>query len=194
MTAILMASGFSKRFGGANKLLYPFRGKALVLYTLELVSAGGLFENIFFVTAFDAAAALAARFKGITIIRNANPERGQRESIRLGVEAAEKTVDFEDGHYIFFPCDQPFLDGESLQLILNARRRSHIVQPFYRGEKGSPVLFSRTFGAELAALAPGEHGRDIIKKYPDKLIRVDTPPREGPSPLTDIDDPEMLAR
>jgi molybdenum cofactor cytidylyltransferase len=206
---ILMASGFSRRFGGENKLLVPFRGKALARHTLDLACglAAGRdschIERIFFITADDAVAALA-RDLPVIVVRNTRPELGQRESIRLGVKAARsaeaEAAPFFPGYYLFCPCDQPFLDDAALRRILGARKPGHIVQPVCRGEPGNPALFSDAFGEDLLHLGPGERGRDIIKRYPEKVIRADIPPLPASapfpnlSPLADIDESGTLAK
>jgi molybdenum cofactor cytidylyltransferase len=193
VAAILMASGFSRRFGEKNKLLEPFRGKPLARHTLELAAglAASFAGGIFFVVPDQETAALAGGLAGPEVVWNEAPEKGQRESIRLGLEAAGNAA----AYYMFFPCDQPFLDAASVGLILGARRQGRIVQPCCRGGRGSPVLFCRSFRDELLSLGPGEHGRDIIGRHPDRLITIDIPCRPGgPSPLTDIDDPETLLR
>jgi CTP:molybdopterin cytidylyltransferase MocA len=252
-----MASGFSRRFAPENKLLVPFRGKPLARHTLDLVLGMDCFTRVFFVAARDETAALARDGpERLRVIRNGHPERGQRESIRLGVEAASagngssggaasggglpcpgadpaadyrtcsitrlvisqvlrffrlkpcKTASFngncsetevsEQLYYMFFPCDQPFLDAAVVRCIVEARRPGVIVQPCYRGTPGNPALFSGAFREELLALGEGEHGRDIINRHPESLVRVEIAPPgalpfPAPSPLTDIDDPETLA-
>jgi molybdenum cofactor cytidylyltransferase len=186
-----MASGFSRRFGERNKLFESFRGKPLARHTLELAAglASSFAGGIFFVVPDEATASLADGLAGPVVVRNQAPERGQRESIRLGLEAAGSST----AYYMFFPCDQPFLDAGAVGLILGARRRGRIVQPRCLGERGSPVLFCRNFRDELLNLGPGEHGRDILWRHPDCLITIDLPCRPGaPTPLMDIDDPESL--
>jgi molybdenum cofactor cytidylyltransferase len=193
VAAILMASGFSRRFGEKNKLLEPFRGKPLARYTLELAAglAASFTGGIFFVVASEETAALAEGLSGIIVIRNAAPERGQRESIRLGLEAAGDSA----AYYMFFPCDQPFLSAEAIGLILEDRRPGLIVQPRCRNEPGSPVLFCRSCRDELCNLAEGERGRDIILRLPSLVSRVDIPCPPGfSSPLTDIDSPEAFVQ
>jgi molybdenum cofactor cytidylyltransferase len=202
-----MASGFSKRFGEKNKLLAPFRGKPLARHTLDLVCGLNCFSRVFFVAAEDAVLALAGGLP-VTLVRNGRPERGRRESIRLGLEAAlggsgspGPTISGgpDPGYYMFFPCDQPLLDATAVRRILEARRPGVIVVPSYRGEPGSPVLFSGAFREALLNLGEGEQGRDLIRRRPESLIRVEiAPPGDPPfpdiSPLTDIDDPQTLAQ
>jgi molybdenum cofactor cytidylyltransferase len=182
INAILMASGFSKRFGSANKLLAPFRGKPLARHTLELVCGLNIFDRIFFIAADDEVAALAEDLP-VTVIRNSAPGKGQRESVRLGVAAGGAD------YFMFFPCDQPLLDGETVKRIIGAGRKSLIVQPCFNGVPGNPSLFSGTFRDELLSLGEGEHPRDIRKRHPDALITIEAATYLS---LIDIDDPAAL--
>jgi molybdenum cofactor cytidylyltransferase len=197
-----MASGFSKRFGEENKLLAPFRGKALARHTLDLVCGLGGLYRIFFVAAEDAVLALAEGLP-LSPVRNGHPERGQRESIRLGLRAAgrggpgdgEDPAGAED-YYLFFPCDQPLLDAATVRRVMEARRPGCMVQPRYRGEPGNPVLFSGAFREELLGLAPGERGRQVIARHRERLIALELTEFPHPpswNPLADIDDPRALA-
>jgi molybdenum cofactor cytidylyltransferase len=187
-----MASGFSKRFGDTNKLLASFRGKPLARHTLDLVCGLDCFSRIIFAAAEDPVLALAGGLP-VTAVRNEHPERGQRESIRLGLEANPAAE-----WYMFFPCDQPLLNAAVVRRVVAARRPGHIVLPCCRGEPGNPVLFSGLFRDELLTLGQGERGRDIIRRHSESLIRLEIAPIPGlpfpGSPLTDIDDPRTLAR
>ena len=187
-SAILMASGFSRRFGSQNKLLFPFQGKPLAKYTLDLVcKMNNRFRGIFFVTADKEVASLAQGLP-VTLIHNSAPEKGRAESARLGVEAAGKT-----DYYLFFPCDQPFLDEETVKLILAARQPGRIVEPYFKDSQvcqgsmvcqGSPGLFSADFSEELLALRPGENPQLIKTRHPKAVISVEI---ENRLALLDID-------
>jgi molybdenum cofactor cytidylyltransferase len=182
IAAILLASGFSRRFGNENKLLVPFRGKPLARHTLELVCGFNCFNEVIFVTADERVAALAAGLP-VTHIHNAAPEKGRRESVRLGVQAAG-----EAAYYFFFPCDQPLLDTETIAGIIAARQPGKIAQPRFRGETGgSPALFSSVFRNELLTLGENEKPNTIKARHPDALVMVET---ADLLVLTDIDTPE----
>lgn len=176
--AVLMASGFSRRFGGEDKLLFPFRGKPLARHTLELVCGlGPVFRRILFVAAKEEVKALAEGLP-VKVIHNAAPEKGQRESVRLGVAASEAD------YYLFFPCDQPLLDPETVRRILDARLPGCIVEPRFNGQGGTPCLFSSRFREELLSLEAGEHPRDIKSRHQEAVIPVIL---EDPALLFDID-------
>lgn len=190
--AILMASGFSKRFGGGNKLLVPFRGKALARHALDLVCGMDCFNGIFFVAASEPVAALAAALP-LELIRNTAPEKGQRESVRLGVEAAGAALgpQRDAAWYLFLPCDQPLLDAATLRLILDARQPGRIVEPRFQGEPGNPCLFSAAFHDELISLGEGETPRLIKARHPEAVIPLEI--SNAPA-LADVDRPEDLER
>ncbi|MDR2397187.1 MAG: nucleotidyltransferase family protein [Spirochaetaceae bacterium] len=180
--AILLASGFSRRFGAVNKLLVPFRGKPLARHTLDLVCAMKSFRRIFFITATSEVQTLA---EGLPVqgIHNEHPEQGQRESIRLGVQASQGL------YYMFFPCDQPLLQADTVRRLLCLRQPGAIVQPAFQGQPSSPALFSSVFRAELLSLGPGAHPRDIKNRRPEAVITAVL--TEGAS-LRDIDAPAAL--
>jgi CTP:molybdopterin cytidylyltransferase MocA len=180
-----MASGFSERFGRKNKLLVDFRGKPLARYTLELAVAINFSGGIFFTASSREVAALASDFGVVRVLENTAPEKGLRESVRLGVEAAGT----EPEYYLFFPCDQPFLDAVSVYPILDARAPGRIVEPRYNGKPGNPCLFSAAFREELLSLNEGETPRLLKSRHPHALRGVEI---INPLALEDIDDEESL--
>ncbi|MDL2295007.1 nucleotidyltransferase family protein [Ruminococcaceae bacterium OttesenSCG-928-D13] len=180
--AILMASGFSTRFGGQNKLLLPVGGVPMARHTLNLACGIPRFGRVFFVCAEPAVAALAEGLPA-TVLHNDNPAAGQRRSIALGVEASQA-----DG-YLFFTCDQPLLDAATVSAILEKAAPGAIVTPTHGGKPGSPVFFAADYRAELLALPPGGHARDIKKRHPERVVSVAI---DSPLPLCDADTPDAL--
>lgn len=175
--AILMASGFSKRFGDENKLTKKFNGIPLAQYTLQLVCDSRLYQNIYFITAEPEVAALCNGYS-VHLLQNTNPKRGQCESIRLGSQASK--ADFLH----FFTCDQPLLTQNVLQTILAHKQAKMITQPIYQNHPASPILFSNYFKPELMELKDGESGKNIKNRYPNSIISVEF---DTPYILEDID-------
>lgn len=186
VAAILLASGTSERFGSQNKLLTPFRGKPLARYTLELASGMDFRGGIFFVTSSCDVSALAADLRSVKLLKNPSPEKGLCETVRLGVEACP-----DADYFIFFPCDEPFLDAVTVQRILDEREPGFIVEPRCRGMPGNPCLFSALFREELLSLADGETPRLIKARHPQELRVVEV---TNPVILKDMDDRESFER
>ena len=194
VAAILLASGYSKRFGGRNKLLIPFGGKPLARHTLELAASIGFVGGIFLITASDEVAALASGLCAVEVIRNRAPEKDLRESVRLGVLAGAAAE-----YWLFFHCDQPFLDAGTVSRILACREPGRIVEPRFSGQcrssasgrPGNPCLFSAAFRGELLSLGERETPRLIKARHPELVRAVEVP---NPLILEDIDDEETFAR
>ncbi len=180
--AVLMASGFSRRFGEENKLLAPFMGKPLLHYPLTLLCNCGMFRTIFVVAHDHEVKQLAKQFP-VTVLHNSHPQHGSGESVRLGVQAS--LADY----YMFFPCDQPLLNKETIHTLIKQRKPACIVQPCYENRVGSPVLFSSFFREELCSLAQDEPPRNVLKRHPNALIQVAL---ANEFPLLDVDTPEDL--
>jgi molybdenum cofactor cytidylyltransferase len=205
--AIILAAGFSSRFVSPgvkkkqNKLLVPFGRygepkKPLVLHTLDLACSMSCFEKVFLIYSENKIASLAENYP-VTVIYNPAPEKGQGESVRLGVLAADEATgasclaENEPVYYFFLPCDQPLLDIAALRLILDAACPGCIVTPQIKGRPFSPCLFSATFRDELLALKPGEYPRMLKSRHPQSIITVEP---DNPALFADIDTPGDLKR
>ena len=163
--AILMASGFSRRFGGGDKLLHPFKGRPLASHALELACGMAEFERVIFVAASDEVARLAAGTRAV-VVRNVSPDRGMRESVRLGVGESRAR------YYCLFPCDQPLLDADTVRVILARARPGAIVEPVAGGTRRSPSLFASEFRGDLLTIPPGGNGRLIKERNRDAIVPV----------------------
>ena len=89
ITAVILASGFSKRMG-CNKLLLPVEGKAMIAHVFDAVRQAG-FEQTVVVTGFDSIAQLAVG-NGFQAVDNDSPEIGQSHSVVLGVQKTSQSA------------------------------------------------------------------------------------------------------
>jgi molybdenum cofactor cytidylyltransferase len=189
IAAILTASGYSRRFGKENKLLYLFKGKPLAWHTLELVTRMNRFNPVVFVAAKPEVATLAKDAgiahpdADIRVVLNNRPERGLRESVRLGVLAAGN-ADF----YAFFPCDMPWLDAATVSAVLARAAPGKIVRPVHNGQPGNPCVFAADFRDALLSLETGERPRNIQQRRPECVVSVEI---ANSAPLADIDRPRQ---
>lgn len=179
---VLLASGFSRRFGGKNKLLHPFQGKTLLARALELACSLQLGGKAILVHAAPEVAEAARDFPALAV-RNDRPDRGICESVRLGVLASSAA------HYLFLPCDQPLLDAATVDAVVSRRHPGGIVVPTHAGQPGNPVLFSSFFREELLTLPDGDSPRLLKKRHADRVVYVNI---NSPFPLRDADTEEAL--
>ena len=89
ITAVILASGFSKRMG-CNKLLLPVEGKAMIAHVFDAVRQVE-FEQTVVVTGFDSIAQLAVG-NGFQAVDNDSPEIGQSHSVVLGVQKTSQSA------------------------------------------------------------------------------------------------------
>jgi CTP:molybdopterin cytidylyltransferase MocA len=92
---------------------------------------------------------------------------------------------------MFFPCDQPLLDQETVRLLIDSARPGYITEPVCPGGNHSPSLFSASFLEELLAMKKGEHPRLLKTRHPQSLITVEI---ANPALLADVDTLEDLAK
>lgn len=155
ITAIVMASGFSKRMG-LNKLLMKYNDKFLIEYTLEKISQCDFVEKII-VTQYEEIEKLTNNFK---VVINENAHKGQSESIKLGVKSSEKC----DG-YMFFVADQPLINQKDIEKLIRVFRenKDFIVIPKYKEKRGNPVIYPSLYKEEILRLEGDKGGKSIIK-------------------------------
>lgn len=185
LTAILMASGRSTRFG-SNKLLSAFQGRPLIDTIFDRFPAE-LFQRTVVVTRY-APVAISAAQRRFSVAENDDETGDPSITIRLGMEAADLGAD----GCLFLVCDQPLLRPESIRALTEAfAKEPGIYALSYQGTRGNPVLFPRKLFEELRGLAPGQSGGAVIEAHLPLLRLVEA---KDPMELLDVDTPEALEK
>lgn len=181
VTAIILASGYSKRMG-ENKLLLSYNNKLIIEYVLEAVIASP-FSDILLVGREENVLNLA-KGRGIRTVVNSKAYLGQSQSVRLGVENSAKA----DG-YMFFTGDQPFIDKNTIEILINEfyKDKKKIIAPIFKERRGSPVIFPESFRNELLRLEGDQGGRAIINNNLNSVKFVEL---QNPKVFLDIDTKE----
>ena len=114
VTAVLMASGFGRRYGG-NKLLDNLNGKPLYRHALDhIVQALGE-DELIVVTQYEEIFR-QVREMGIRAVMNRQAAEGISASIRLGTERAlQERPEKTDPVLLFFAADMPYLSAEEIR-------------------------------------------------------------------------------
>lgn len=185
IAAVLMASGFGKRFG-SNKLLADYNGRPLIETVLDNLPAERFFR-VAVVTRY-AEIAVAAAERRFSIVEN-DREDDPAETIRLGVEALPAGVDGA----LFLVCDQPRLRPETICALCDAffRTPERIVAPVCEGARRNPVIFPRSLFPDLASLPPGKGGGYVVER---RRALLETVEFHCPEEFFDADTPEALAK
>lgn len=181
--AVLMASGFSVRFG-SNKLLQQVDGASMIERTMASIPPQ-LFDRAAVVSPYPEILSLAEK-RGYLPVPNPDAAQGQSASLRLGLA---RLTDM-DG-VLFAVCDQPWLEGESVLRLINCFREapSRICALSWQGMRGNPAVFPARLFSELLALTGERGGGVVIRAHPDLLRLVEV---RRAAELRDVDTPAGL--
>lgn len=177
ITAIIMASGLSKRMG-ENKLLLKYKDKTIIEYVLDEVSKVD-FKEVIVVSSYNEIKEISKKYN-YKYIENKKNYIGQSESIKLGINNSKESLG-----YMFFVGDQPLIDSKYINKMIEVFNESKdfIIIPRYKDKKGNPVIFPKSKRGELLRLKEDEKGKKVITnscniKYVDvseyMLFDIDT--------------------
>lgn len=188
VAAIVLAAGRSSRMGGPNKLLEIFDGKPLIRRTVEAALASRAGPVI--VVTGHMGDRVADALAGLEVVRVDNPAfaEGLSTSLAAGLGAVPATA---DGAIVLLG-DMPAVDAGAIDRLVGAfepARGALIVRATSGGRRGNPVLWSRRFFADLAAITGDQGGRALFEAVPEAVVDVEI----GPAAGLDVDTPEALA-
>jgi molybdenum cofactor cytidylyltransferase len=189
VAALVLAAGRSTRMGGPNKLLAELGGKPLVRIAAEAALASQA-RPVVVVTGHQRERVEAA-LEGLPVRFVHNPDfaNGLSTSLKAGINALPDDI----GGAVVCLGDMPQVSGaliDRLAQALDPETGALIAVPTFEGKRGNPVLWSRRFFPELAALEGDVGARHLIGTYRDAVVEV---PVTGQGAFFDIDTPEALA-
>jgi len=188
IAALLLAAGQSRRMGGPNKLLAGIDGTAMIAHVARRLLASRA-RPIIAVLGNQADAVDSALGK-LPVERVQNPEfaAGLSTSLKRGIAALPSDL---DGAIVCLG-DMPLISGRHLERLIaafNPLEGRSIVVPTRRGKRGNPVLWSRQFFPEMAALAGDVGAKHLIGQHAELVAEVEM---DDDAVLVDIDTPEAL--
>lgn len=185
--AILLAAGFSRRFGSIKLNARLADGSTVFRHTSDLLAT--VISEIIVVTRpalLEAGVLQHADLRQSQIVLCEDAELGMGHSLACGIRALPAHWDA----CLVCLADMPFLKAATLQQLQAAATPHRIVIPEYNQQRGHPVCFGRDFFAELAQSHGDTGGRDVIKRHADKVEPVAV---DDAGILQDIDTPEDLS-
>jgi len=190
--ALIIAAGFSRRFGSDKRVYKLKHDEPLLIATLRPYRR--VFANVAVVV--RSSDSELARLISERLGRNA-PIVVPTDQAHLGMAAsiADGVRALAAWDYLFLGLgDMPYLRAETLEQLKarmdHARldRDPCIVVPTLGDSAGHPVGFSREFFAELLALSGDRGARSVIDAHPSAVARIAL---DDPGVVTDIDHPPM---
>ena len=188
--ALIIAAGFSRRFGSDKRIFRLNSGEPLLVACLRPYRT--VFPNVAVVVRSSDSDLTRLISRALDravpiIVPTDQAESGMSASIADGIRA------LASWDYVFLGLgDMPYIRVDTL-LALRDRmndargdRLPRIIVPTFDGEAGHPVGFSREFFGELIALTGDRGARSVIDAHPERVERVST---DDPGVVTDIDEP-----
>ncbi len=215
----MLAAGRGSRLGGdAAKPLLPWRGRPLIAWAVDAARASGLRPTVV-VTGYRAAdveAALAGPptpgasrssrtpvsansemfgcgggagvDDGLLVVENPDWAEGIASSLRAALSVLEPVA--EVGAVCVGLADQPRMGPEAYRRLEAAHRDgAELVVATYDGERGNPVLLSRSLWPEAHALEGDVGARVLMRRH-----LVTEVPCDGTGSPADVDTLEDLER
>ncbi|MBT3551963.1 MAG: NTP transferase domain-containing protein [Rhodospirillaceae bacterium] len=189
--ALILAAGSSRRMGAENKLLAGVGGQPMVSHIARAVAAADV-AAVTVVTGHEAElvkAALDETDLAANYVHNPDYGRGLSTSLRTGVAAL---ADDLDGVVICLG-DMPLVSTDDINKLIRAFdpvEGRAICVPVSGRKRGNPVLWAKSFLAEMAAISGDVGARHLLEQHAEQIFEV---PVSGEGVLMDIDTPERLA-
>jgi len=189
MIGILLAAGFSRRFGDADKLLHVMEdGRSIAVASAQnLMSAVPL--TIAVVRRENVELQQALKALGVTVTL-AEGEEEMADSLALAIRFASSFDEAETG-FVIALADMPFIQPITIQAIgMALLRGASIVVPTYTApdtgdiRRGHPVAFSACFTQPLQMQQGDMGAKRILQRHQDDITFL---PCEDPGILVDID-------
>lgn len=189
--ALILAAGSSRRFGDDKRRSRLPGGERLLETTIANVNPR--FAEIMVVLRHGdhyLAEELKKQFRGLLTYLAPDSALGMGHSLSDGI----KQVSGWQASAIFMG-DMPFIQPETIELLLDQyslhESNQPIIVPTSKGRTGHPVIFSKAYYPELAALTGDEGAKSVVRTYTDHVIQV---PCLDSGVLRDIDVPEDVSR
>lgn len=189
MSAVLLAAGESRRMGRPKQLL-PLGGKTFVESCVDNLLASDIAELVVVIGHRDLDVRRAIGGRTVNLVYNADyPRGGMGTSVQRGVEA----LSIGSQATLIALVDQPRVPFTVIDLLIEAyrRKRSLIVIPTYRGEKGHPALVDLRLKSEILTVAPESGLNKVLRAHIDETQFVEV---DDESILDDFDFPEDYDR
>jgi len=184
LPGIILAAGNSRRMG-KNKLLLPFRNKAILQHVIDAAHLSSLSPLILVTGADNSSILKAIDIRSALVIKNPARDGGYGSSLQAGLAAVQESCK----GVMFLPGDQPLLCSSTIEKLIAAFQKEpdRWIAPSWNSQRGNPVITPASWFYSIFALkgdtGPREHLKDPAAKL--KIVAV-----EDRGVIFDIDSPE----
>lgn len=173
VVGIILGAGEGKRIG-TSKLTLPLGSKRVIEWVLEAATLSLLNKIIFVIRPGEKELLeIGKKWKAI-VVMNTEYQEGLSRSIQKALIELDSWHENIDGFCLILG-DQPFISSKIINQLIDAFNcgKKEIVVPYYQGRRGNPVLFDIAWKPYLMKVTGDVGGRVLIRRYPEKVKRVD---------------------
>lgn len=185
VTTAILAAGRSRRFGKADKLRAPFRGKALGLHAAATLAKLASQHRIIITSRLHHMCASGWQDAGFSLVKNPNADEGMGTSVAVAARIARRS---QSDALLIALADMPLVPFAHFRALTEAakERGNRAVIASHDGEaRMPPALFGSAHFDALAQLSGDQGARALLANA--------EPVACSPELLVDIDTPEALA-
>lgn len=178
VACIVLAAGYSKRFGSDKRQALLPNGKTVLDATLASI------PNIFcqrLLVLHEGDENLAHQHASWIPVVAVNASSGMGHSVASGISALGKCKGV-----LIALADMPTISGSTYSTVANLLTKDKIIVPCLQGQCGNPVALGADFFPELAALEGDNGARTLMQKYQAAIVKLEL---DDPGILRDIDTP-----
>ena len=174
--ALVLAAGFSRRFGATKLLAGLPENRQISLFEQTLINLCMALPTIVVVYRpelriqfHEIRDRATQQYPGteITLVEFKQAESGMGASLAFG---ANHIADWDAA--LVCLADMPYVLPSTYSLVAESVRAQSIVVPCYRGVRGHPIAFGSTYLDELRTLAGDAGGRAILDMHSAKIFTL----------------------
>ena len=169
MVGILLAAGFSRRFGSVDKLLQPLPdGRSMAITAAEILIKA-IPTSIAVLRPENKVLAELLLSVGLKVVFCDDSEQEMADSLATAIRFSASFEAANDG-FVIALADMPYIQSATISAVAaKLSSGASIVIPTYNGQRGHPVGFAAKFRHELENLHGDEGARSVIKRHPDEV-------------------------
>ena len=184
ISSILLAAGQSKRMLGENKLTKDVKGIPLIKRSLNNILKSQVNE-IIIVLGYQQKTIekLIHKKSKIKFVFNSNFESGMASSIKKGIENLSNKSDA----FFISLGDMPSINYKTYNLLIKFKKNKKVIVPMFKGQKGNPVLFPKSFEKKLSSIKGDYGAKKILQINKREVLNFEI---NDPGIIKDLDIPK----
>ena len=186
ISILILAAGASKRMGTTKQLL-PWKHTTLLGNTVEEALKTSVETVYVVIGANEVEIRKEVKKHHVEILFNVNWDQGLGTTIAFGMNHLLQLTKPPEAVLVLL-ADQPFLNCDYMERMLNSFRRNKITATAYPNGNGVPAIFPKKYFSELIQLKGDKGAKTLLN---NSEVNVITPPIDL---LTDIDTMEVYRR